>query len=360
MGEIPGKDNYQGNLTDDAFEVAARTLDSGNLNAAYYHRWFEVDKKGAMGEQRRHRGFADENLFMALTTQPNVAGMSLTSCTGPKKTQVCTTRNQRWTYAIPLEIIYLTPLMSWNPYDVQYKGDYGTDEAKTVTADERNGGKTLETAWDGINSKRYYMTPDAFFSGKEVETDPADTTASSVGVLNRKGELCIARATGTRVHLPAIPGVSDDRIRTRYPIYPVHGEGSAVWKELEAMKDVLLESKTYGFIYREPLSLADPPPPGPPESNIRLEVTTATADPPGPHTHEITVTPEQAKQMMKDRAELTFTTTTAAQHEHNIKVKYNLFQNEYMIVQCDDGEYDQGNYRCMDKHGKLLAGLTEE
>ena len=360
MGEIPGKDNYQGDLTDDAFDATARTLDSGKLNAAYYHRWFEVDKKGAMGEQRRHRGFADENLFMALTTQPNVAGMNFTSCTGPKKTQVCTTRNQRWTYAIPLEIIYLTPLMSWNPYDVQYKGDYGTDEAKTVTADERNGGKTLETAWDGINSKRYYMTPDAFFSGKEVETDPADTTASSVGVLNRKGELCIARATGTRVHLPAIPGVSDDRIRTRYPIYPVHGEGSAVWKELEAMKDVLLESKTYGFIYREPLSLADPPAPRPPESNIRLEMTTAKAISTGPHTHEITMAPQQAKMLMSSAAHLTFTTTNSAGHEHNIVVKWNFPRNEFRIVQCDDGTYDEDGNRCFDQHGIFLVGLTEE
>ena len=42
-------------------------------------------------------------------------------------------------------------------------------------------------------------------------------------------------------------------MRQRYPIIPVHGEGSAVWKELEAMKDLLMNSQTYFYMYREPL-----------------------------------------------------------------------------------------------------------
>ena len=48
MSEIPGKDNYQGNLTDEAFDIVAHTLDpkkSGKLNVAYYHRWFKVLEK---------------------------------------------------------------------------------------------------------------------------------------------------------------------------------------------------------------------------------------------------------------------------------------------------------------------------
>ena len=30
--------------------------------------------------------------------------------------------SSRWSYAIPLEIIYLTPLYNWNPYDIEYAG----------------------------------------------------------------------------------------------------------------------------------------------------------------------------------------------------------------------------------------------
>ena len=59
-----------------------------------------------------------------------------------------------------------------------------------------------------------------------------------------QGRVRSCRAAGTRIFLPDIPGVGV--IRTRYPVLPVHGEGSQVWKELEATKDVLLQSKTYG------------------------------------------------------------------------------------------------------------------
>jgi len=38
-----------------------------------------------MGTSVRHRGFADENLFMALTTQPRVAGMDVKACDAKKK-----------------------------------------------------------------------------------------------------------------------------------------------------------------------------------------------------------------------------------------------------------------------------------
>ena len=50
------------------------------LNAGFYHRWFKVLKKDAMGERVLHRGFADRNLFVAETTQPNVASMSIPYC----------------------------------------------------------------------------------------------------------------------------------------------------------------------------------------------------------------------------------------------------------------------------------------
>ncbi|KAL9989564.1 hypothetical protein ACROYT_G004126, partial [Oculina patagonica] len=60
MSEIPGPDNYQGNLTDEAFDMAAHTIDpkkTGKLNVAYYHRWFKVMEKDAMGQSTRHRGY---------------------------------------------------------------------------------------------------------------------------------------------------------------------------------------------------------------------------------------------------------------------------------------------------------------
>ena len=41
-----------------------------------------------------------------------------------------------------------------------------------------------------------------------------------------QGRVRSCRAAGTRIFLPDIPGVGV--IRTRYPVLPVHGEGSQV------------------------------------------------------------------------------------------------------------------------------------
>ena len=148
-----------------------------------------------MGQSRRYRGFADENLFVAITTQPRVAGMKLNTCKGPKRNPICKTITQKFSYAIPLEIIYLTPLNRWNPFDPECKGSEKTTHGKTVFQGGRSGGTSQDKAYNGTNSKKYYQTPSAFFSGQEVSTDAADTTQGSVGVLDRNGDVKITRAS---------------------------------------------------------------------------------------------------------------------------------------------------------------------
>lgn len=44
--------------------------------------------------------------------------------------------------------------------------------------------------------------------------------------------------SGTRLFTPNIPGVG--RMRMRYPIMPVHNEGSVIWKEIEALKVIFI------------------------------------------------------------------------------------------------------------------------
>ena len=93
------------------------------------------------------------------------------------------------------------------------------------------------------------MTPRDFFSDEEMEmVDTADTTGGVKGVLNRDGELKAMQATGIRIFLPSIPGVGV--IRQRYPIMPIHGEGSTMYKELDALKDIVLHPDRYQFMYR--------------------------------------------------------------------------------------------------------------
>ena len=98
-------------------------------------------------------------------------------------------------------------------------------------------------------------------------------------------------ASGTRIFIPQISGVGV--LRQRYPIMPIHGEGSSVWKELEATKDLLLKSKTNGYIFREPLSGSGGPIPTEPNKPLRYQMMSAKRTPPGAHTHDVIISPDE-------------------------------------------------------------------
>ncbi len=102
------------------------------LNTGYYHRVFKMPDLDAMGENTRRRGFNDRNIFMAETTNPRIASKSATFCRGRGRNRKCNEVTQRWTYAIPLEIIYLTPLSSWNPYNLEYKGEANSNSGRVL------------------------------------------------------------------------------------------------------------------------------------------------------------------------------------------------------------------------------------
>ena len=360
MAEIPGKDNYQGNLEDSAFGVTAYSLNpkepEKKLNAAYYHRWFKVLKKGAMGLATRHRGFSDENLFMAMTTQPKVAGMDLKTCTGRGKKQVCETFNQKFSYAIPLEIIWMTPLSNWNPLNIEYKGKANTDYGKSIHDGGRFGGLNENKAINGTNSKKYYITPLEFFSGSGVGSDAADTTASAMGVLDKDGNFHTTAATGTRVFFPPIYGVGT--LRQRYPIMPVHGEGSSTWKELEATKDILTQSQTNGYLLKEPLDSSKPLPTPPTHHPLTLKMIDAKKTPPGPHSHEVTLTAKEVELAKMEGVVFRKTTTFRAGHEHTITFtwKEGPRASFWDLLSCDS--YDTKATRCQDQHGKKLLEVT--
>ena len=121
MREVPGKDNYLGNLQDDGFDGKAVDKDGKLINSAYYHRRYGLQKKGSSAIRGiREKGFSDPYIYMAMTSQSKVMPMRDKRC----KKDRCGQAEQRWTYAIPLEIFYLTPLHKWNPYDIEDKGLY--------------------------------------------------------------------------------------------------------------------------------------------------------------------------------------------------------------------------------------------
>ncbi|XP_031572211.1 uncharacterized protein LOC116306318 [Actinia tenebrosa] len=359
MGEVPGKDNYQGNLTDTAFGLSAFSLAPGQresrLRADRYHRWFRVARNDAMGVSTRHRGYSDENLFMAMTTQPKVQGLNLQRCQKMKGGKKCSGLHQKWSYAIPLEIIFLTPLSKWNPYDIEFKGSYRSKLGKTVEAGGRNGGHTLKKAYNGTNSKRYYQTPVEFFSGNEVGSGAADTTRNSVGVLDKKGNVRVCKASGTRIFFPPIAGVGF--LRQRYPIMPVHGEGSASWKELDALKDLVLSSKTNGYVFKEPLQ-SGPIPTEPPRKDTKLQVQLATAANPGPHTHNLFVTADQVDFIKAGGILHGVKTSTAAGHDHTMSLRWSPSGKYFYIYKCDSK--DTRYRRCWDRHFVSLIVMPDQ
>jgi len=254
MEQIPGLNGYNADLTDDAFGLVARRIpfdengQSPVLDTSKYHRWYKVAEAGASGSLVRHRGYNDENLFMAMTTDERIIPIEAELCEGRDSSE-CETYTQRWTFALPMEIIFLTPLSTWNPYSIEYKGDASSEEGATVTARGRNGSPSRGRSFDGVNSENYYITPAEFFEGDEIESGVGDTTRGMVGVLDPEGNVRRVRASGHRIAFPPIPGVGF--IRQRFPIMPVHGEGGSSYKEMEALKDVILEPLRYGDIYRQ-------------------------------------------------------------------------------------------------------------
>merc|ERR1719367_232058 len=240
MQEVPGKDNYGAKIEDDAFGLPKMTLDlQKHINVANYHRRWKVAAKDAMGDTVGHRGFADRALFVAENTQPRIAPAVAHICTRQTNHKVCQNLEKRVSYAIPLEIIFLTPLQTWNPYNIKYKGDFHDPEYHYVYDGGRNGGRTPETAYNGTARISYYYTPIEFFAGNEVSHDPADTTKSATGVLDQHGNLRLLKSSGIRINLPEIAGVGS--LRTRYPIMPLWIEGSAAWKEVEALRDIVMD-----------------------------------------------------------------------------------------------------------------------
>ncbi len=349
MEEIPGKDNYPADIIDSADGQTAYPAEgdmSKPLNVGYYHRAYKINRKDAMGKASRRRGFQDGNLFAAATTNPQVSPMKVKTCDGDD----CTDHEVRWSYAIPLEIVYLTPLSTWNPYNLVYKGKAGTPLADTVT-DGRTGSTNSTTdAFNGTNSKVYYMTPYEFYLNDEQfseDTDPADTTTGGEWVLDPNDVPRYVVESGVNIHFMNIPGVG--RLRQRYPIAPVHGEGNTIAKGLAAIEDIVMEPDTYRHMRRQ----TDARNPG---EGMTLKLT-ASSPATGAHEHFIDLTGEEVDRLY-DKDSITVTTSAAGPeaHEHELVIKQTNDWIDgkkgaiyYKHIQCD------GLSACEDKHPRRMV-----
>lgn len=237
MEQIPGKDNYPANLTDILPDGTEKVIHYNSprgqelyINSGYYSRYYALAGADAMGSVKHRRGFKDRYFWAAQTTHEKVS---------PIKFQFELPDNKfvdtisRWSYAIPMEIIFLTPLTNWNPYNIKHMTD-----SEVTGNGARNGKCTAQDAYLGWSDRYAFFTPYEFFVNKDSQQQ-ADTSGDKVCVMDDTNTMREVRASGHWITFPEIDGVG--LVRQRFPIMPVHEAGGAAWKEAKALHDVTLK-----------------------------------------------------------------------------------------------------------------------
>ena len=149
-------------------------------------------------------------------------------------------------------------------------------------------------------------------------------------------------ASGVRIFLPSIPGVGI--LRTRWPIMPVHGEGNSVWKELNAIKDILMNQKAYGHMMWD--GSGDPRN----DSEWQMQVSKNNGLV-KPHTHTIVLSPLEMSQL-KGNHELEVWTSLDNGHQHKLKIRWNHKAKRIYYRLCS------GLWYCKDKHPRDIFPLN--
>ncbi|MFY0309628.1 phage tail protein [Leisingera sp. D0M16] len=220
MSKVPGLDGLGAVINEDytdtsdsGAEFVQRLMNfktSDLMNSACYARFYSYEHAGAAGRRNYRFGYNDPFLFRAATTRQEVT--SIPGMGG----------GHRISWAIPMELIVASPLASWNPYSIAEGGwptGNGNSQATAFSNAHRNG--------------RWYMTPSVLFDGAGAPLDPADTDAAA-WMMCGDGQARLMRGSGVYVHMPEIQGVQTARIR--YPIAPVHHEGSFEFGHMEAVR----------------------------------------------------------------------------------------------------------------------------
>ncbi len=191
--------------------------DGGALNSAIYNRRYSLLNADASGRAAADRGFNDPNLFVASTSNQNILS------------------GKSW--FIPIEVVVLTPLNSWNPYNLPTRSDE-TVPVGAGTESTPFQERAVKEAYGGI--------PYAFWSDSATG-DPADTT-EHMWIMDSTSTPRHVWAQGMRIHLPTGE-------RTRIPVYENFFETS--YESVQQanrnnrLKDILkriVQSQFYGTV----------------------------------------------------------------------------------------------------------------
>ncbi|WP_194094655.1 hypothetical protein [Marivivens aquimaris] len=221
MSSVPGLDGVGANIEESYLDTnndhstftqrLKKYKTTTALNSAYYNRFYSYEQAGAAGRRDYRRGWNDPTLFVASTTKSEVAQLSGMG------------GGHRVSWAIPLELIVATPLGLWNPYDVQ-----------VLNGNPTGSGNTEASPYSGVYQNGYwFMTPSDLFDVEGTDIDPADTDEAA-WVQCDDGEVRLMRGSGIYVHMPEISGIQTARLR--YPIAPMHDEGSFAFGYMKAFE----------------------------------------------------------------------------------------------------------------------------
>ncbi|XP_033754144.1 uncharacterized protein LOC117337329 [Pecten maximus] len=344
MEEIPGTDNYPVHITGGAFGLTAYNAhfprNNTELNLGYYHHWYRVLQKGAMGTTVINRGYADRSLWVATTTQDKVAPMTYKDCHYDRHThkQNCTEYVAKYTYALPLEILWMTPLLSWNPYNLQhFSGDTHKSPANTIHPHGHDG-RTPEKAFLGTNEDYFYRTPAEFFTRASGQHYVAD----------RAGHAHKVVPSGFQTILRDIPTVGN--IRLRYPVVPTHQEGNAIYKELDALKELVMNmAVNTKYFHNKPDAVKSIAGDDVKEEHYQTSSTSHT--PPGSHVHDIYLSQDDIADLEAGKTVAVYTSLNNG-HQHVLEIyadkTYHYRLGHYRIALCD------GQRSCWDGHTNVL------
>merc|ERR1711879_840574 len=177
-----------------------------------------------------------------------------------------------------------------------------------------------------------------------------DTAKRGVGVLDKKGVMRLCDSSGIRIETPNIEGVGN--VRLRYGIMPVHGEGSNMLKELNALKDMTQHLNRYASLFEERPGISSVGANGtsPDESamlHFRLQET--LQDPPGEHGHDVFLNNEELDEIQKGHS-MIVTTSEDLGHTHELNLRWGYRHHRHFLTyrNCD------GLRDCWDGHAREL------
>ena len=161
-------------------------------------------------------------------------------------------------------------------------------------------------------------------------------------------------ASGTPIFFPKIKDVdtSNGNIRARYPIMPAHCEGNAIWKEIQALKDIVLQPFTEKDKYYEDFPVGEPKEdnlPEPPSANHTVIYTMPPADENyHSHIHYVFLTPDEVEYLKTPETTLAVNSSQSWGHSHQLVIWTNQWGGQNWET-CD--EYKR---TCWDRAGQWM------